>query len=71
MRELVQAVEDVTGTEVRVREGPRTPGDVAGAYARVDRARELLGWHAELSVSAGVGDALARLSICAEKLART
>lgn len=71
VRELVQAVQDVTGTKVRVREGPRRPGDVAGAYARVDRARELLDWHAELSITAGVGDALAWLAVREERLART
>ena len=58
VRELVSAFEAVTGAPLPVREGPRRPGDVAGAYARVDRARQLLHWQAELSVTDAIRDAL-------------
>jgi UDP-glucose 4-epimerase len=58
VRELVEVVEDVLGRPIPVREAPRRPGDVTGAYANVDRARELLGWTAGLSVTDGVESAL-------------
>lgn len=59
VRELVAAFERVTGEALDVVDGPRRPGDQAGAFALVDRAREVLGWSAELSVEDGVRDALA------------
>jgi UDP-glucose 4-epimerase len=58
VRELIRAFEAVTGEPLPVCEGPRRPGDVAGAYARVDRADRLLHWHAQLSVSDGIRDTL-------------
>ena len=58
VRELVGIVEQVSGRPVPVVEGPRRPGDSAGAYANVDRARELLGWRSELSLEDGVRSAL-------------
>ena len=48
------SVAEVLGQPVPVREAPRRPGDVVGAYANVDRARELLGWTAR-SVAARRG----------------
>lgn len=59
VRELVAAFEQVTGSRVRVREGPRRPGDTAGAWTRSDRAVRLLGWRAERDLVAGVADTLA------------
>ncbi|MFX6709514.1 UDP-glucose 4-epimerase GalE, partial [Acinetobacter baumannii] len=49
VRELVQAFERVTGAPLPVVETERRPGDQAGAFAVVDRAREVLGWRAERS----------------------
>ena len=63
VRELVDAFERATGTRPEVVEGPRRPGDVAGAYARVERAHEALGWRAELGVADGIRDALAWLGV--------
>ena len=40
MRELVDAVEQVLGQPVPVREAPRRDGDAAGAFANVDKARD-------------------------------
>ena len=54
VRELVGAVETVLGQPVPVREAPRRDGDAVGAYANVDRARDWLGWSAELSLVDGV-----------------
>ena len=57
VRELVEVVESVLGQPVPVREAPRRPGDVTGAYANVDRARDLLGWTARSSLRDGVESA--------------
>lgn len=61
VRELAEAFQQATGTPLNIVEGPPRPGDVIGAYARTDRAAELLGWHARLSVADGIRDALAWL----------
>ncbi|RKN68212.1 MULTISPECIES: UDP-glucose 4-epimerase GalE [unclassified Microbacterium] len=58
VRELVAAFERVTGEPLPVVETARRPGDQAGAFAIVDRAGEMLQWHAERSVDDGVRDAL-------------
>ncbi len=44
LRELKAAFDEATGGHVPVIEVPRRPGDVAGGYARVDRAADLIGW---------------------------
>ncbi|GAB6036409.1 UDP-glucose 4-epimerase GalE [Fundidesulfovibrio butyratiphilus] len=44
VREVIRAVEKVSGKTTPVKEGPRRPGDPPGLYARADRAMELLGW---------------------------
>lgn len=59
VRELVTAFERVTGQPLAVEEASPRPGDQAGAFAIVDRARELLHWRAERSVDDAVRDALA------------
>jgi UDP-glucose 4-epimerase len=59
VRELVAAFEEVFGQPVPVTEAPPRPGDAIGAYANVDRAHELLGWHHELSLQDAIASALA------------
>ncbi len=59
VRELVAAFERVSGRPVPVTEAPPRPGDAVGAYANVDRAAELLGWRAELSLDDALASALA------------
>ena len=59
VREIVSAFERVHGSSLPQEDAPPRPGDVAGAYANADRAAELLGWRAELSVEDGIRDALA------------
>jgi UDP-glucose-4-epimerase GalE len=44
VREVIRAVEEVTGLRVPVREAPRRPGDPPALVASALRARELLGW---------------------------
>lgn len=58
VRELVAAFVTVTATPLPTVETARRPGDSAGAYARVDLARELLGWKAEHSIEDGIRDSL-------------
>jgi len=59
VRELVAAFEDVFGQQVPVREAPPRPGDAVGAYAKVDRARDVLGWEAQHELRDGIASALA------------
>ncbi|MFC7545553.1 NAD-dependent epimerase/dehydratase family protein [Plantactinospora sp. GCM10030261] len=58
VRELVAAFRTVADRPLRVREtGPR-PGDQAGSFTRISRARRLLDWKPELSVTDGIRDSL-------------
>jgi UDP-glucose 4-epimerase len=59
VRELVAAFENVTGKPVPIREAAPRPGDAVGAFANVDKAHELLGWRAELSLEDAIASALA------------
>jgi UDP-glucose 4-epimerase len=59
VRELLAAVERVVGKPIPVTEAPPRPGDAAGAFANADRAAELLGWKAELSLDEAIASALA------------
>lgn len=58
VKELVVAFERVYGKPVIVRDAPSRPGDVAGACANPDRARQLLGWTAERTIDEGIASAL-------------
>jgi UDP-glucose 4-epimerase len=58
VRELVGAVEMVHGGKLETIETPRRPGDVVGAFTRVDRARELLDWECQYSLTDGVTHSL-------------
>jgi UDP-glucose 4-epimerase len=59
VRELVESFERVFGEKVPVREAPPRPGDAVGAFANVDKARDVLGWTAELSIDDAIASALA------------
>ena len=59
VRELVGSFERVFGQQVPVREAPPRPGDAVGAYANVDKAREVLGWTADLTIDDAIASALA------------
>jgi UDP-glucose 4-epimerase len=59
VRELVAAFERVFGHQVPITEAPPRPGDAVGAFANVDRSRELLGWTASLSIDDAIASALA------------
>jgi len=59
VRELVAAFEGVFGKKVPLREAPPRPGDAVGAFANVDKARDVLGWTASLGIDDGIASALA------------
>jgi UDP-glucose 4-epimerase len=59
VRELVTAFERVSGQPLEITEAPPRPGDAVGAFANVDRSRELLEWETELSLDDGIASALA------------
>jgi UDP-glucose 4-epimerase len=58
VRELLAAFETVTGRPLQVTEGPRRPGDTAGARALAERAERLLGWRASYSTIQAIAHAL-------------
>lgn len=47
VREIIKAVEKVTGKRVPVEEHARRPGDAIALYADPSRAKQLLGWEAK------------------------
>lgn len=59
VRELVAAFERVFGQPVPLKEAPPRPGDAVGAFANVDKARDVLGWTSELSLDDAIASALA------------
>ena len=59
VRELITSFEKVFGSQVPVTEAPPRPGDAIGAFANVDRSRELLDWRTELSLDESIASALA------------
>jgi UDP-glucose 4-epimerase len=63
VRELVAAFNRVSGRPVATADAPPRPGDVAGAYTRIDRARRLLGWEPRLSLEDGIRDSLSWIAM--------
>lgn len=59
VRELLTTFAEVFGRPVPTLEAPPRPGDAVGAYANVDKARELLKWTAQLTLADGIASALA------------
>ena len=58
VREMVDAFEHVYGQTINKAEKPPRPGDIAGAFANANKARDLLGWEAQLNIEQGIEDAL-------------
>ena len=58
VRELLAAFNRVAGRPVEVREAGRRPGDIAGAYSRIDRAERLLGWRPYYDLAEGISHSL-------------
>ena len=58
VRELVASFEKVFGKSVPVKEAPPRPGDAVGAFANVDKARDVLGWTSSLTIDDAIASAL-------------
>ncbi|MDN4174539.1 UDP-glucose 4-epimerase GalE [Nocardioides sp. SOB77] len=59
VRELIASFENVFGSSVPTTEAPPRPGDAVGAFANVDKSRQLLDWSTELSLDEAIASALA------------
>ena len=55
--QAIAAFEEASGTRLKYQIGPRRPGDVVESYASVGKARERLGWRAELGILDAMRDA--------------
>jgi UDP-glucose 4-epimerase len=69
VRELLAAFNRVTGQPVPALEALPRPGEVAGAFSRIDRAERLLGWRAQYDVTEGIRHSLQWAAIRDEILA--
>ena len=58
VRELLAAFNDTVDKPVQARAAARRPGDVAGAYTRIDRARRLLDWTPRYDIHDGIRHSL-------------
>ena len=58
VRELLTAFNHAVDRPVEARDGERRPGDIAGAYTRIDRAKHLLGWVPHYDIHDGIRDSL-------------
>ncbi len=58
VKELIAKFNDVVTSPVNSVDGPRRPGDVAGAYANYDKAARLLGWIPRRSLVDGIRDSI-------------
>lgn len=69
VRELAGAFNSVIDEPIEMRDAPRRPGDVAGAYTLSDRATRLLGWQPAFSLADGIRHSLQWAAIRDEVLA--
>jgi UDP-glucose 4-epimerase len=58
VRELLDAFNHVVKSPIESRDAARRPGDIAGAYTRIDRATRLLGWQPRYDIAAGIRHSL-------------
>lgn len=58
VKEFVACFEKVANVKLTVHEKEARPGDVLGAYAVCDLAKELLGWEASLTIEDAIRDAM-------------
>ena len=66
--ELLAAFNQVVDHPVGAREAAGRPGDVAGAYTRIDRAGRLLGWRPQYDLAEGIRHSLQWAALRAEVL---
>jgi UDP-glucose 4-epimerase len=58
VRELLGAFNQAVDRPVQAQAAPRRPGDVAGAYTRIDRAKRLLNWAPQYDIHDGIRHSL-------------
>ncbi len=58
VREFISDFEAVVGHKLTIEETDPRPGDVAGAYTKIDKAKNLLGWAPTLSIQSAISDNL-------------
>jgi UDP-glucose 4-epimerase len=58
VRELLAEFNRAVGRPVTAGQAPRRPGDIAGAYTRIDRAERLLGWAPQYDLHDGIRHSL-------------
>ena len=58
VRELLDAFNHVVESPIEARDAERRPGDIAGAYTRIDRATRLLGWQPQYDITEGIRHSL-------------
>jgi UDP-glucose 4-epimerase len=68
VRELLAAFNSVVSEPVASVDAPPRPGDVAGAYTRIDRARRLLEWQPQYSIAEGIRHSLQWAAIREDRL---
>ena len=68
VKELAAAFETISGDPLDLQFGEPRPGDVAGVYTVSTKARDVLGWEAQLTEEDAVRDAIAWLPVRKELL---
>lgn len=68
VKELAASFEEISGDPLKVKFGDPRPGDVAGVYTVSQRAKDILGWEAQLSETDAVRDAIAWIPVRKEML---
>ena len=58
VRELLDAFNKVVSAPIRAQDAARRPGDIAGAYSRIDRARQLLDWQPRYGIAESIRHSL-------------
>lgn len=56
VRELISAFEQVLGRKIKTTETAARPGDIAGVYSNIDKARKYLNWQPQKSINAAIED---------------
>ena len=58
VRELLDAFNSVVSAPIQAQDAARRPGDIAGAYTRIDRARRLLDWQPQYGIAESIPHSL-------------
>jgi UDP-glucuronate 4-epimerase len=54
LKELIAAIEDVTGKKAKIEQLPEQPGDVSKTFADITKAKQLLGYHPQKNLKDGL-----------------